>query len=158
MRKGLSPEAKRRRIEFHIDARTSPENVRFVEAFDWKYIAIHPVADESRWFEKFGESPEICSSADFYWQFDGDVAFLEIATKKLFEMSLDRRRAFEGEKFTARWKGHVKYGLLHLMAWVEDDLVYSRTVERVMRKFYEIHRRSDLFETFYLKKEAVAVK
>lgn len=149
MRKGLSPESKQRRIEYHIEQRLeySPENVFFVDGFDWRYIPVHPVADELWWFEKFGQSPEICIGADFYWQFDGDVAFLELSTRH-------KCSNFETEDFFARWNGGRTDGILNLHARVLDELVYSWTVKRVMKIFWEFHQKTNLFETYYLKKDS----
>jgi hypothetical protein len=145
-RKGLSQEAKQKRIEYHIESRKTPDSLFYVEEFDWKFVSVHPVADENWWFEKFKETPQICTSADFYWQFDGDVAFLEITTKKF--------REFNDESYFVRWNRGRVDGLLNLHAWVLDDLVYSHTVKRVMEKFWEFHQKANLFETFYLKKES----
>jgi hypothetical protein len=150
-RKGLSLEAKQKRIEYHINTRTSPNNLFYIDGFDWKYISFHPVVDETWWFEKFNETPEICTSADFYWQFDEDVAFLEISTRKYPKFITE---TYINENFFARWNGGRKDGLLNLHALVLDDLIYSHTVERVMKKFWEFHQKMDLFETFYLKKES----
>jgi hypothetical protein len=149
MNNGLSPEAKLKRIEYQFDSRKrySPENVFTVSGFDWEATTHYVLADDDWWFEKFNESPDACVGADFYWKFDGDVAFLEIAAKKTAQLN------FEGELFYASWKGGRLNGILNLHALVEDDLIYSYTVERVMKKFWEFHQKSNLFDTYYLKRK-----
>jgi hypothetical protein len=160
IRKGLSREAKQKRIEYHIDQRLEyyPENIFYVEGFDWRYVPVHPLADEAWWFEKFKQSPEICLSADFYWQFDGDVAFLEISTAKYRDIIAGKGQNMTNEEFLARWNGSRTDGLLNLHAWVLDDLIYSQTVKRVMNKFWNVHQTSNLFETFYLKKQLIKLE
>lgn len=155
VRKGLSAEAKQKRIEYHINQRLeySPENVFQVEGFDWIYIPVHPVADEDWWFEKFNETPDICIHADFYWQFYNDVAFLEISNQKYQDSAINKSETFVNESFFARWNGNRTDGLLNLHAWVLDDLIYSYTVKRVMKQFWKFHQKQDLFDTFYLKKD-----
>jgi hypothetical protein len=149
MNNGLSAEAKLKRIEYQFDSRKkySPENVFTVNGFDWEATTHYVLADDDWWFEKFNESPNMCVGADIFWKFDSDVAFLEINSKKIAQFD------FTGELFTARWKGGRLNGLLGLQAWVEDDLIYSYTVERVMKEFWEFHQQSNLFSTYYLKRK-----
>jgi hypothetical protein len=148
MSNGLSAEAKLKRIEYQFSDRKrySPEKVFSVNGFDWESVSHYVLADDYWWFEKFNEGSDNCLSADFYWKFDGDVAFLEIAAKKIAQSN------FKGELFNASWKGGRLNGLLNLRAWVEDDLIYSYTVERVMKKFWKFHQQSNLFSTYYLKR------
>lgn len=43
----------------------------------WRYIPIHPFADELEILERLVISPADCVAVDAYWEIEGDVVFLE---------------------------------------------------------------------------------
>lgn len=45
---------------------------------EWRYVPIHPFADEPAVLEGLGLSPAACWKADAYWEVDGDIVFLEV--------------------------------------------------------------------------------
>ncbi len=112
-------------------------------SFDSEFVTIHPMADEDWWFKKFNENPEICKSVDLYWKFDGDVAFVEIWSSEVLSIEL-----------FARWRSEM----LYLSAKVNDDLIYSKTVEFVLQAFWKEHLKENLFQKFYLKAKHYQIK
>jgi hypothetical protein len=108
------------------------------DGFDSEFVTIHPLADEDWWFEKFSESPAICEGVDLYWKFDGDVAFVEIYSRDVSAVEL-----------SARWRS----GMLYLAAKVKDNLIYSTTVNFVLKSFWEKHLENNLFRKYYLKRK-----
>ena len=111
----------------------SPDSVYSHQERDWRYIPIHPFADEPSILDRLDLTPADCMSADAYWEIDGDIVFLEIisAAQTNREKGLYCRTRTEG--------GNVAFAVL------TDDSVTRSEFERVMARFYDSGRLFDSF-------------
>ncbi|MCY1005180.1 hypothetical protein OV079_06255 [Nannocystis pusilla] len=87
-------------------------------------VTVHPMADEAALLARLGLAPAACVAVDLYWEYAGDVAFVQLATTRYWP---DRPPGFYARRSAA---GHV-----NLVAIVPDDVVSSATVERALRRF-----------------------
>lgn len=111
----------------------SPDSVYLHRERDWRYIPIHPFADEPSILNRLELTPGDCLSADAYWEIDGDIVFLETITgaKTNRERGLYCRTRTEG--------GNVAFAVL------ANDSVTRSEFERIMARFYD---SGQLFDSF----------
>jgi len=65
---------------------------------DWRYITVHPFADEPELLTRLSMSPDDCKSADVWWHTGTDVALLQTYTGGDPPFAT-----------TVRWFGHRPY-------------------------------------------------
>ena len=70
-------ETKRTRLaDFASRAAYAPEDVQSLPGLG-RFIAVHPMADESAVLARLGISPQDCDKVDLYWEYADDVRFVE---------------------------------------------------------------------------------
>ena len=69
--------------DFQARVDYSPDSVYCHRAHNWRYIPIHPFADEPEILERLEISPAACYSVDAYWEIQGDVVFLETICERV---------------------------------------------------------------------------
>ncbi len=67
----------KRWLDFQRRAEYAPAEVYQHRIHGWKYIPLHPFADEPEVLARLGLRPEECLAADAWWAVDGDAALLE---------------------------------------------------------------------------------
>lgn len=66
-----------RRAEF------APGSVLIHRAAGWRYIPIHPFADDADVLSRLNIAPEDCWSADAWWEVDGDAALVQSCVARM---------------------------------------------------------------------------
>jgi hypothetical protein len=94
----------------------------------WRYIAIHPFADDHQLLERLNWAADRCRSVDAYWECAGDVYFLQLegAGPSIRGPGLYYRRG-DGDAYAA-----------NLVAVVAPGPIVRRAFEAVMSRFAPI--------------------
>jgi hypothetical protein len=74
----MAKAAAARLADFESRARHAPEDVLRHGQRGWRYIAVHPFADDRRLLERLGWPAERCRSVDAYWECGGDVYLVQV--------------------------------------------------------------------------------
>ena len=130
-------ERAKRVADFHRRWRYRPASIRTVPRTGWRYINIHPLSDEQEVLAKLGMRPEDCTHVDAYWEFGGDVAFLQLSSEG---SAISRPKGL-----FARWDTHKRPPMLYLYAVVPDPFISSRVMEHVMRLYATLNLRGERF-------------
>ena len=72
----MTPEERVADFQSRVDY--SPDSVYHHRLHGWRYIPIHPFADEADILERLELTPASCVSVDAYWEIDGEVVLLEV--------------------------------------------------------------------------------
>jgi hypothetical protein len=110
--------------------------VIFRPDYDWQYIPVHPMANETDWLKRHKLTPSDCTQVDCYWRVKNDVVFLQVYSSKS-----------SWHKITglyARWNIN-EVPMLYFAAVVEEDQISQEIVERTMTKIQVIIEQRDLF-------------
>lgn len=70
--------ASKRLAAFQARAAFAPKQVLAHRTSGWRYIAIHPFADDHDLLARLGWPAEQCLSVDAYWEHAGDVYLLQM--------------------------------------------------------------------------------
>jgi hypothetical protein len=99
------------------------------------YVAVNPTADDDELLQTLGLSKADCTKVDCYWQFEGDVYFLQVHTLA---------SALRGNGLWARTSpGDPPF--VNLVAVVEEPVVTREAVHGVMHRFAASTFRSTVF-------------
>lgn len=66
--------------DFERRARLAPASVE-VHPNGWRYIGIHPFANDTELLRRIGVEPSDCIAVDAWCQFDDDVSFVEVRAR-----------------------------------------------------------------------------
>jgi hypothetical protein len=110
---------------FDRRARAAPGDVLRHATGGWRYIAVHPFADDDALLERLQWPPERCLSVDAYWELAGDVHFLQVEAA--------------GQGVTApghyyRWSGNAVYAA-YLVAVLPAHPIARAAFEQAMTRF-----------------------
>ena len=112
-----------RRAGFDARAKYAPDDVlRHVEC-QWRYIPVHPFADDQPLLARIGWEAARCLSVDAYWECDEDVYFVQVEA--------------EGQSTRARglyyrWSGD-DVSAANLVAVVEPRPILRESFESALR-------------------------
>lgn len=115
-------EATKRNRDFSQRAKADPAYVHLNDGIG-RFLTINPMSDESGLLAALGIDASSCVKVDLYWEFNGDVVFVQIATESF---SLGR-----GPGYYVR---RAPSGYINLVAVVADRTVASDVVLRVLRE------------------------
>ena len=96
------------------------------KSIDHEYMPVHPFACEVEMLETLKSSQEQCTSVDAYWNLKTDIAFLQVATKTVFD--------HKEVGLYVRWE-KTKKEYLNLVAIVVAPYVTRESFENVMCRF-----------------------
>jgi len=77
-------ESTRRKLllrDFAERKESAPEHLLRVQGYEWEYIAVQPMANETQILRQLGMSPSDCIAVDCYWCVDDDVVFLQLRSQ-----------------------------------------------------------------------------
>ncbi len=69
-----------RHNDFLARAAFAPDDVYRHTVYGWRYIPIHPFADEEESLRSLGLSSDACTSVDAWWEIDDDATLLQTRT------------------------------------------------------------------------------
>lgn len=115
--------------DFEGRARANPGNVIENKKRGWRYIPVHPMADEKEVLEKLGLKPESCSKVDCYWNIGRDVVFLQVISRSRWD--------YHPTGLYARLSS-TKPPMLYLVAVTKSSQVSRRLVEDAMNRFVKL--------------------
>jgi hypothetical protein len=115
--------AAKRLAAFESRARCSPDQVLTHVNNGWRYIAVHPFADDHELLSRLNWPPERCVSVDAYWECAGDVHFLQVHTDQ----------SFRGPGLYYRWCGTDAWAA-NLVAVADRSPVLRVPFEAIMTK------------------------
>ena len=111
--------------DFENRAQFAPDAVYTNEEGDWRYIPIHPFADEEQLLQNLDLKREDCILVDAYWEVGGDVIFLTV--------TLDRNEHRSSGLYCRAGREGRREG----MATIEGDYVTRSLFEEAMSVFYK---------------------
>lgn len=79
-RSTLPVHRERRRGDFERSARYDPSGVRVHPNASWRWMPVHPMADDTELLVQLNLSPTDCTKVDAYWDTGLDIVFLELLT------------------------------------------------------------------------------
>lgn len=120
----MAPIATRRLAAFDSRARFSPDQVLTHVDNGWRYIAVHPFADDHELLRRLNWPPERCVSVDAYWECAGDVYFLQVEAAG---------QSIRGPGLYYRWCGTDAWAA-NLVAVVDRSPVLRTTFESAMNR------------------------
>lgn len=103
----------------------SPTSVYVHRTEGWRYIPIHPFADETEQLVRLGLAPQDCSAADAWWGIEGDATLVQ---------SWIARVANRPQGLYARRTEHVE-GHVYLMAVLDIPAITRDSFEAVLTQF-----------------------
>jgi hypothetical protein len=68
---------KKRLADFALRVSDDPGDVRSAPGLG-RFITVHPMADETSLLKKLRVDPQECDKVDLYWEYEGDVYFIEV--------------------------------------------------------------------------------
>lgn len=80
----MSGRARRRRQrlrDFEARASFAPGDVRALPGAPWRYLAVHPMADEAALLERLGIPPEQCLEVDAWVRTANDALFFQVRSR-----------------------------------------------------------------------------
>lgn len=107
---------------FSSRAKGAPDNVYTHVVHGWRYIPVHPFADDRAVLEQFDVSPEQCLSVDAYWEYAGDVHLVQVDAAEV---------ANRGRGKYYRWSGGVGYAT-NLVAVLDSGPIVRAAFELVL--------------------------
>jgi hypothetical protein len=111
--------------EFESRAQYAPEDVMVHVNSGWRYISIHPFADDHQLLERLNWPSDRCQNIDAYWECAGDVYFVQMVTAG---------QSIRAPGFYYRWTGDDVY-VANLVAVVESGSIVRQAFESVMSRF-----------------------
>jgi hypothetical protein len=110
-------------------------NLFILPDYDWQYIPVHPMANETDWLERHNLSGVDCTRVDCYWRMKNDVVFLQVYSSK--------SGWHKAPGLYARWNTNA-VPMLYLAAVVAEDQISQEIVERTMKRIQAINKQRDL--------------
>ena len=138
-----------RHNDFLARAAFAPDDVYRHTTQGWRYIPIHPFADEDAVLRSLGLSPDACTSVDAWWEIDDDATLLQTRTASRDDPPGLWIVPRNGEE---RW--------VHLVAVLPVSLITRPSFEAAMLRFRQagfpkerawdtaVHRLDDTSEHF----------
>jgi hypothetical protein len=114
--------------DFQSRTTFSPSSVYLHRTRKWKYIPIHPFADELELLSRLKMQPDDCQSADAWWSVEEDATLLEVWTTKVSNRP---------QGLYARQTDH-KSGWIYLTAITNLPSISRTTFELTMEYFSEL--------------------
>lgn len=115
-------DATKRNRDFSQRAKADPASVHLNEGIG-RFLTINPMSDEPGLLAALGIDSSSCVKVDLYWESNGDVVFVQIATESY---SLGRRPGY--------YVRRAPNGYVNLVAVVADRTIASDVVLRVLRE------------------------
>lgn len=119
--------------DFQARVDYSPDSVYRHRAHQWRYIPIHPFADEPDILGRLEITPASCIRADAYWEIEGDVVFFETMCDR------DSNRPVGSYIRTRSEGGNVAYGIL------ADSTITRSAFEDTMTALFHSRHLFDLY-------------
>ena len=116
----------------------APASVYIHRDKQWRYIPIHPFADEPGVLRRLGIGPDDCRGVDAYWRTHDAVYFLQVWTQRVD--TTDRKPGL----YAQRPDGSP--ALCYLTAIVPDATVTRTHFESIME---QLHRQIEVQPTFF---------
>ena len=113
---------KHRLLEFASRHRFEPTNTRELGCAG-RYIAINPMADETDLLSALCLNPSDCIKVDLYWEYAGDVAFVQVHTK-----------AYSVNSPSGIYARVDSEGRANFMVVVPDDAISKEIADEVLRR------------------------
>jgi hypothetical protein len=110
---------------FESRAQYSPEDALIHINSGWRYIAIHPFADDHQLLERLNWPSDRCQNIDAYWECAGDVYFVQMVAAG---------QSLRAPGFYYQWAGNDDYAA-NLVAVVESGPIVRQAFESVMSRF-----------------------
>lgn len=108
--------------DFERRASYSPDSVLTHLARGWRYVPVHPFADEADVLERIGAKPEECKKVDAYWLCGRDVYFLQVYAN-----------GNEPDTYSYRWS-EGKLSMFNLVAKLTGALLTREMFEKAMEQ------------------------
>jgi len=113
---------------FESRAQYAPEDVLIHVNSGWRYIAIHPFADDRQLLERLNWPSDRCQNIDAYWECAGDVYFVQTHAAG---------QSARAPGFYYRWTGDDVYAA-NLVAVIESGPIVRQAFESVMSQFARV--------------------
>lgn len=127
----MTQQARVEDFQFRIDY--SPDSAYRHRTHGWRYVPIHPFADEPEILERLEISAADCVRVDAYWEIQSDVVFLET----MCERGVNRPTGIYIR--TRKEGGNVAYGILPQPSITRTDF------EDTMTALFKSGRLFDVF-------------
>jgi len=121
----MTPTAATRLAEFESRARHAPGQVLRHLATGWRYIAIHPFADDHQLLDRLNWPADRCVSVDAYWECAGDVCFLQVVA---------HAQSIRAPGVYYRWTANAAYAA-NLVAVLDPRPISREAFESLMNRF-----------------------
>ena len=118
-----------RLAEFESRACYAPDQVLTHLDQGWRYIAIHPFADDLELLKRLDLSPDRCMSVDAYWECASDIYFLQVEA-----VSTSDRARIQPLGNYYRSANNPTY-VANLVAILEPGSIRRQLFESVMAQF-----------------------
>ena len=105
----------------------APEVVYVHATRGWRYIPVHPFADDVEILARIDWPPDRCTNVDAYWECDGDIHFVQAHT-----VGADVREI--GSYY--RWAGNNVYAI-NCVAVLEERPIVRSDFESILSLFAE---------------------
>jgi hypothetical protein len=115
-----------RLAEFAARASSTPEDVYVHATRGWRYIPVHPFADDSTVLARIDWPSDRCRNVDAYWECDGDVHFVQVHTVSADVRDIGVYYRWEGADYAA-----------NLVAVLEERPIARATFESILTTFWE---------------------
>lgn len=76
--------------DFEQRARHAPEQVYQHRAQGWRYIPVHPFADELELLAQLGWQPEQCTAVDALWHRADEIIMLQVSTQAAAQLPVQQ--------------------------------------------------------------------
>jgi hypothetical protein len=120
----MAPIATTRLAAFESRAQLAPHQVLRHVVAGWRYIPIHPFADDHDLLKRLNWPAERCVSVDAYWNCADDVHFLQVEVAG---------QSIRGPSLYYRWKGSDAYAA-NFVAVIAQGAVAREAFESVMSR------------------------
>ena len=114
--------------DFERRANFAPKDVMRHRQAAWRYIPIHPFADETRRLQELNVKPADCSGVDAYWRAETDVFFVEVAVAKTNHW----------ERSAGYYARYSERGGVNLQAYISESRVTRARFECILSQFHTL--------------------
>ena len=112
----------KRRVDFEQRANADPASLRSLPGLG-RFIAVNPMTDETELLAQLGVDERICMKVDMYWEFNGDVPFVQVWGK-----------SYTSSRPVGSYVRRMPDGRINVVTVVDDELISSTIVVESLRK------------------------